>query len=96
MASTSETGHSKNVTNLESLITSATALGTSYNPSKDSIKLPALQTLLSTSKETLSAVNTAESAYSNSVDARELEFKPLGKLITRVNNALKALGFLYA
>ena len=90
MASTSETGHSKNVTNLESLITSATAFGTSYNPSKDSIKLPALQTLLSSSKETLSAVNTAESAYSNAVDARELEFKPLGKLITRVNNALKA------
>jgi hypothetical protein len=90
MASTSETGHAKNVTNLESLITSATALGTSYNPSKDSIKLPALQTLHSNSKETLSAVNTAESVYSNAVDARELEFEPMGKLITRVNNALKA------
>ena len=90
MASTSETGHAKNVTNLESLITSATALGTSYNPSKDSIKLSALQTLLSTSKGALSAVNTAESAYSNAVDAREMEFEPMGKLITRVNNALKA------
>lgn len=90
MASTSETGHAKNVTNLESLITSATALGTSYNPSKDSIKLSALQALLSTSKEALSTVNTVESAYSNAVDARELEFEPMGKLITRVNNALKA------
>jgi hypothetical protein len=90
MASTSETGHAKNVTNLESLITSATALGTSYNPSKDSIKLPALQALLSSSKESLSSVNTAESVYSNAVDARELEFEPMGKLITRVNNALKA------
>lgn len=90
MASNSETGHAKNVTNLESLITSATALGTSYNPSKDSIKISALQTLLSTSKEALSTVNTAESAYSNAVDARELEFEPMGKLITRVNNALKA------
>jgi hypothetical protein len=46
MASISETGHAKNVTNLESLITSITAFGTSYNPSKDSIKLTALQALL--------------------------------------------------
>lgn len=90
MASNSETGHAKNVTNLESLITSATALGTSYNPSKDSIKLLNLQTLLSTSKEALSALNTAESTYANAVDARELEFEPLGKLITKVNNSLKA------
>ena len=90
MASNSETKKKKNVTNLESLITSATALGTSYNPSKDSIKLLNLQTLLSTSKEALSALNTAESTYANAVDARELEFEPLGKLITKVNNSLKA------
>lgn len=90
MASNSDKGHAKNVTKLESLIISATAFGTSYNPSKNSIKLPALQTLLSTSKEALSAVNTAESAYSNAVDARKLEFELLGKFITRVNDALKS------
>ena len=49
MASISETGHANNVANLESLIISATAFGTSYNPSKDSIKLPALQILLTNS-----------------------------------------------
>ncbi len=57
MASTSETGHAKNVTNLESLITSINALGTSYNPSRDSIKLNALQNLLNESKESLNTVN---------------------------------------
>ena len=90
MASISETGHANNVANLESLITSATAFGTSYNPSKESIKLPALKSLLSTSKESLNAVNIAQSAYSNAVAAREAAFEPFSKLITRVNNALKA------
>ena len=90
MASISETGHANNVANLESLIISATAFGTSYNPSKDSIKLPALQTLLSASKDSLNAVNIAQSAYSNAVSARESAFEPFSKLITRVNNALKA------
>lgn len=90
MASTSETGHAKNVTNLESLITSIIAFGTSYNPSKNSIKLNALQALLTASKQSLNAVNIAQSAYSNAVAARESAFKPFSKLITRVNNALKA------
>jgi hypothetical protein len=90
MASTSETGHAKNVTNLESLITSIIALGTTYNPSRESIKLTALQTLLNASKESLNTVNIAQAAYSNAVAARKVAFQPFSKLITRVNNALKA------
>ena len=90
MTSISETGHANNVANFESLIISATAFGTSYNPSKDSIKLPALQALLTASKKSLNAVNIAQSAYSNAVAARETGFEPFSKLITRVNNALKA------
>ena len=90
MASISETGHANNVANLESLILSATAFGTSYNPSKESLKLSSLQTLLSASKDSLNATNIAQSAYSNAVSAREAAFEPFSKLITRVNNALKA------
>jgi hypothetical protein len=92
MASVSETGHANNVANFESLITTATAFGTAYNPSKDNLKLPALQALLSASRESLNAVNIAQSAYSNAVSARESAFDPFGKRITRVNNALKASG----
>jgi hypothetical protein len=90
MASTTETGHANNVANFESLIISATAFGTSYNPSKESIKLTALQILLTNSKETLNSLNISQSAYSNAVAARESAFEPFSKLITRVNNALKA------
>lgn len=90
MASTSETGHVMNVANFENLITSIIALGTSYNPSKDSIKLDALQILLNESKESLNAVNIAQAAYTNAVAARKVAFKPFSQLITRVYNSLKA------
>lgn len=90
MASTYETGHAKNMTNLESLITSIIALGTSYNPSRDSIKLTVLQTLLNESKDSLNTVNIAQAAYSNAVAARKDAFKPFSQLITRVYNSLKA------
>lgn len=92
MTNTSETGHAKNVTNLESLITSIIALETSYNPSRDSIKLTSLQTLLTASTESLNAVNIAQVAYSNAVAARKVAFEPFSKLITRVMNSLKASG----
>lgn len=90
MAKTSETGYAKNVSNFESLLTSITAFGSSYNPSKDSIKRPALELLLTTAKDAYSEVNTLLSVYSITVDTRETAFEPLSKLITRVNNALKA------
>jgi hypothetical protein len=90
MASTSETGHQKNVANFDDLISFATGYGTVFNPSKPSIKLTALQTLSTSAKAAISAVNAAEPAYKNAVAARESGFDPLSKLITRVNNALKA------
>jgi hypothetical protein len=90
MASTSETGHAKNAANLDDLISFVTGYGTAYNPSKALIKLPALQTLSTNAKDAISGVNDVFPAYSNAVAAREVAFNPLNKLITRVNNALKA------
>jgi len=90
MASTSETGHAKNVANFDDLISFVTGYGTAYNPSKATIKLTALQTLSTSAKTAINAVNAALPAYSNAVAAREAAFEPLSKLITRVNNALKA------
>lgn len=90
MASTTETGHAKNAANFDLLISFVTSYGTAFNPSKAGLKLAALQTLATNAKNTLNAVNTALPAYSNAVAAREAAFEPLNKLITRVNNALKA------
>ena len=90
MASTSETGHAKNVANFEKLIAETSAFGETFNPSKATLKLTALNTQLATAKAAIAAVNSAEPAYKNAVSARDAAFAPLGKLITRINNALKA------
>ncbi len=88
MASTSETGHAKNVANFEDLISFCTGYGTAYNPSKASIKIPALNTTFTSAKGTLTAINTALPPHTNAVNARDIVFSPLNKLITRINNAV--------
>ena len=50
MASTSETGHAKNVANLETMISYCTGYGTTYKPSNPEISLAALTTLHNDSK----------------------------------------------
>lgn len=90
MASTSETGHAKNAANFDDLISFVTGYGVTYNPSRASLNLAALQAISSNAKDAISAVNAALPAYSNAVAAREVAFAPLNKLITRVINALKS------
>jgi hypothetical protein len=91
MSSNSETGHAKNVANYEKLITSITALGTPYNPSKASLKLPALNTQLTAAKAAIATVNSAEPAYKNAVSARDVAFAPLSKLITRLTPQMRQI-----
>lgn len=88
MTQSPETGHAKNVANFENLISICTGYETSYNPSKAAIKLPALSTLFTVAKNSLTAINTASPSYTNAIDARAIVFDPLSKLITRVINAL--------
>ena len=90
MATNSDASLAKNVTNFETLISIVTSLGATYNPSKDSLKLPALQTLLTAANESTITFKDAESARSTAVDNRQLAFEPISRLFTRVNNALKA------
>ena len=90
MASTTESGHAKNVANLESLISFVKGYGATYNPSKDSIKIVAIEAILANAKQSLIDIDTLFPAYTNAVSAREFAFAPLSKIITRVNNAIKA------
>lgn len=90
MASNSETGHAKNVANLEDLISFCTGYGIAYNPSKNSIKLPALSTLFTTAKTVLQSVKTTKTTFDNTTNVREIGFEPFKKLCTRIVNALEA------
>ncbi len=90
MTSTSESGHAKNVANLEEMISYVNGYGTSYSPSKNAIKLTALNSLLTNARTSITIVNSSIPAYSNAVSARESAFEPLNKLVTRIYNSLVA------
>ena len=90
MASTSETGHAKNVANFDELISFVTGYRETYNPSKATIKLDALKALSDHAKTSINAVSSMEPAYKSAVAAREVVFIPLSKLTTRIMNSIKA------
>lgn len=90
MASTSETGHAKNVANFEDLISFCTGYGATYNPSKNNIKIPQLTTLRTNANTAIQLVKTTKTAFDNATNVREIAFANLKKLSTRIINALDA------
>lgn len=92
MASTSETGHAKNVANFESLVSFCIGYGATYNPSKVNLKVPGLQTQLASCKANIASVTSTSVAFNNAVNARILAFFGIKKLSTRLVNALDATG----
>ena len=90
MASTSETGHAKNVANFQDLISFVTGYGAPYNPTKIILKLPNLITLHATGQTDIGTVITDSTAYNNKVNERYTEFSTVKPLSTRLVNALEA------
>lgn len=90
MPSTSETGHAKNVANFEDLISFCNGYGASYNPSKEALKIPNLETQLTSSQNVLKDVKTTQTAFNNATNSRMDAFKPLKSLATKIINALDA------
>ena len=89
MASTSETGHTKNVANFQDLIEFVTGYGATYNPSKNALKLPQLIALKSDAETKLADVVAKNTAYNNKVNERITAFSGLKSLSTRLVNALQ-------
>ena len=89
MVSTSETGHAKNVTNFQTLITFVTGYGTIYNPTKLKLQLPNLITKHATGQNDIGIVITDNTAYNNKVNERFTEFSDVKSLSTRLTNALE-------
>jgi hypothetical protein len=90
MASTSETGHAKNVANFEDVISFCTGYGATYNPSKVAIQLPSLNALRTNAENAVADVNSANTAFINATNARQIAFNPVKPLATRLVNALEA------
>lgn len=89
-ASTSETGHAKNVANFENLISFCAGYGTPYNPSNSNLQIPQLNTQLASTKANLLSVTNASVAFNNAVNQRMAAFEGLKALSTQIVNALDA------
>lgn len=90
MASTSETGHAKNVDNFGELISGITSFGTKYNPSNPLLLLAALKAKETSARASINAINTATIQYSNVSNKRENAFKPVNSIVTRSLNAVRS------
>lgn len=92
MKTISEVGHSKNVANLEDLISYCTAFGVVYNPSSVALQLASLTTLKTTADAAITTTVNAVTNYKTAVNNRQIAFKNLKQLAPRIINALKAGG----
>jgi hypothetical protein len=90
MTRASESGHIRNVSNFESLLSGIATFGNDYRPSKAGLKPEALKELLAAARLVLMAANQARSEYIAAVDVRKTAFASMGKYVTRIINALKA------
>ena len=92
MASTSETGHAKNVANFQQLISFCDGYGKNYNPSRKELTLTNLQNVLGQAKAALTDVKNTKAAFDIATNSRRDTFADLTKFATRVTNTLAASG----
>lgn len=92
MPSTSETGHAKNVANLETLISFCNGYGATYNPSKEALSIAKLKQLQTEADDALLQTKKAKTNFDNATNARQEAFKGLKPLATKIINALAAAG----
>ena len=84
-----ESGHNKNAANLQTVTIILTNLGGAYTPPQDLIKLPELQTLLTTSQTALGEVDTAQAAKAVAVDDVQAEFDGLPKYVVNIKRQVQ-------
>lgn len=91
MASTSETGHNKNVANFSTAYQILEEMNTLYNPSNSKIQLVNLDPVRSSLQITIAELNNNKPIYKNAVADRENAIAPLGKLMTKTLNYAKSI-----
>jgi hypothetical protein len=89
MASTSETGHEKNVENFGELIAKAKSMGTKYKPTSTRLQLPAMEAMLAEGRKTMKDCKVGLEQYGTAVNNREDAYDGIKKLSTRVMGALR-------
>ena len=93
-SSVSETGHYKNVVNLNTLKVFTEGLGAEYTPQKDVLKIPNLTTLLDDATRLHNEVKEQINTVSLAVDQRQLVFENVKPLSTKVINTMSSTNVL--
>ena len=91
MASTTETGHNKNVANFSTAYQVLQEMGSLYNPSNAKIQLVNLDPIRTSLQSVITVLNNKKPIYKNAVAAREIAILPLGKLMTKSSNYSKSI-----
>jgi len=91
MASTSETGHVKNVANFEDLISFCQGYGAAYNPAKDSLKLPQLQAQYEEADTVLNELKLGKTNFDIATNDRRNAFNNIKPFATKILNAFIVL-----
>ena len=85
--STSETGHTINVANFDTLITTCLGFGSTYNPVKSIIKIENLKIKFDKSDAAIVLVNKTNEVLDKAINNRFLLFSGIETLSTQVTNA---------
>jgi hypothetical protein len=92
MASTTETGHAKNIANQKALNEVNHGFGTTYHPSNPLLALAAMQAQYADCNTKQGVVNVQNGIFKSLVNARRLEFKEVKSLVRKVRSAAKSCG----
>ena len=90
MASTSETGHAINIANYKLVIDGCTGFGTDYAPSNTDLTVANMTTQWTTANTAQNTLTTALATATGLINARDIAFAPLNKLVTKVINNFKS------
>lgn len=81
-----ETGHAINISNFKLEIDKCTSFGVTYNPSNALLTIPKMTILWTKSFDAHKALTTAVQESKGPINAREILFEPVDKLVTRTLN----------
>jgi hypothetical protein len=85
-----KTNVEKQVAAFDQVLGHCNALGEMYNPSKESLQVTALTSLLTSARESVKAVDTAKGNLILAINHRQRTFAPLPSIATRIVHSLTA------
>jgi len=92
MASTNESGHAKNVANFNTLLMACESREGKYNPSNPNLSLVNMKKLYTSADNAILGVNNMLPPFKIATNAREIVFKVLPGLATKVYNFVVSTG----